>query len=404
MTTISIPKILLPKENTDMPRWSSVACDQFTAEPEYWETLTEFVGDAPSTLKLVFPEIYLKDGTEKRVADIHATMDEYIKKGIFREKKGIILVERDVHGEKRFGLMLQIDLEDYDWRRVRVPIRATEDTIVARLPVRVEIRRGAALEFPHAMLLIDDSDKKIIEELTAKRDGFEKLYDFDLNMYGGKIKGYLIPEPQKTIDALNALLNPQTQIKKYGTDAGIQFAVGDGNHSIASAKVYWEEVKKTLTPEEIKTHPTRFLLAEVVNIYGGGMDFEPIHRAIWGADKAFVDGLKGELNGSSEITLVTENGEEKIPAPSNPAETIKKVQEYIENALKLGLIKVDYIHNEEHLREVIKATGATGIIMPKFPQGELFNYVVNVGNLPKKAFSIGEPNEKRYYLEAKYIK
>ena len=232
----------------------------------------------------------------------------------------------------------------------------------------------------------------------------EKLYDFDLNMGGGHIAGYAVPDSEALAEKLEALLDPEVQTKKYGFDAGIMFAVGDGNHSIATAKVMWENLKKTLTPEECEGHPARYMLVEMVNLYGGGMDFKPIHRLIYSRDPEFVAGLRAALKGSGKLKLVYKDGEEYVDCPEKASLTISAVQTYIESYAKLHKgFEVEYVHNEGHLKEAVDETCGIGIVMPDFPNAELVNFVVNVGNLPKKAFSIGEPEHKRYYLECKSI-
>lgn len=403
---VRIPVVLLPRKGTDMSKWATIACDQFCARPQYWTELTEYVGDAPSTLKITCPEIYLNSGNlDERISEVWKNMNAYVESGLFVGREGFVLVEREVeNGEKRVGVMIAIDLDAYDWNRVRVPIRATEDTLVERLPVRIKIREKAPVESPHAIVLIDDPDKSIIEPLYAARGETEKLYDFDLNMGGGHITGYAVPDPEALIAKLEALLDPEVQTKKYGFDAGIMFAVGDGNHSIATAKVMWENLKKSLTPEEREVHPARYMLVEMVNLYGGGMDFKPIHRLIYSRDEEFVDGLRAALEGNGKLKLIYKDGEEYIDCPEQASLTISAVQTYIESYAKLNKgFEVEYVHNEGHLIEAVEEANGIGIVMPDFPNAELVNFVVNVGNLPKKAFSIGEPEHKRYYLECKSI-
>lgn len=404
--TVKVPEILIPAQGVDMSKWATIACDQFCAKPEYWEELTDTVGDAPSTLKLTCPEIYLSDGNlDAKINDVVCEMDRYINDGVFTSHDGAILVERQVGAKTRVGVMACIDLDKYDWHRVRVPIRATEDTIVERLPVRIKIRRNAKIELPHAIILIDNPECDIIEPIYDSRDTLTKVYDFDLNMGGGHIAGYAVPRERsdELACAFEKLLEPETQIRKYGVDAGIEFAVGDGNHSIATAKVLWEEIKANLTPEERETHPARYMLVEIVNLYGEGMSFEPIHRLIYNPTDDFISGLESVLAGNGKIKLISNKGERYVSAPEKASITINAVQKYIEEYKKEHGIEVEYVHNEDDLAKAVNATDGLGIVMPEFKKDELFDYVVNVGNLPKKAFSIGEPTEKRYYLEAKYI-
>ena len=403
---VSVPKILLPKEGVDMEKWATIACDQFTSTPEYWEKLTAFVGDSPSTLKLTCPEIYLKRDIVNEVVKVQAEMKKYLSEGIFEEFEGFVLVEREVGSDARVGLMAAIDLDAYDWHRVKTPIRATEDTLMERLPVRIAIRKEAEIESPHAMVLLDDERREIIEPLYARRDSFKKLYDFELNMGGGHIRGWLVPhefeeEILKKTEALNA---PERQIEKYGSDAGIMLAVGDGNHSVATAKVCYEELKKSLSAEEAQLSPARKMLVELVNLHGGGMEFSPIHRYFKKRDDDFIGRLRGALYGEGCLRIIYDGSEEYIKCPLNPGEAITEIQRLVEAYIKQTGAEVDYVHDLKYLKECVSASSGMGIVMPAFRREDLFGYVVNVGNLPKKAFSIGEAEQKRYYLECRKIK
>lgn len=405
MEVIGKSKILLPKEGINYEKWAVIACDQFTSQPEYWEKLAAYVGDAPSTLNLIFPEVYLKGDITERVNKINSAMQQYIDDGIFTEIDGFVLTERTVEGgKKRLGLVLSVDLETFDYRRVRAAIRSTEDTILERLPVRMEIRKNAPIELPHILLLVDDPDKKIIEPLYENRDKLKKLYDFDLNMEGGHIKGYKVDNADEIIEKFNSLLDSREQIRKYGVDAGIMLAVGDGNHSMATAKEHWNIVKQNLSEEERANHPARFALVEVLNVYDDGLMFEPIHRVISAGGKEFVEGLKKNLTGKGKLRLVTTEGDITVDCPEKSGETILAVQTLIEKYLAEGKIKVDYIHGENYLRELVRTPDEVGVIMPRFAKSELISYVMNVGNLPKKAFSIGTAENKKYYIEAKRIR
>ncbi len=405
MEVIGKSKILLPKKGIDYEKWAVIACDQFTSQPEYWEKLAEYVGDAPSTLNLIFPEVYLKGDITERVNKINSAMQRYVDDGIFTEIDGFILTERTVEGgKKRLGLVLSVDLETFDYRRVRAAIRSTEDTILERLPVRMEIRKNAPIELPHILLLVDDPDKKIIEPLYENRDKLKKLYDFDLNMNGGHIRGYEVDDTDEIIEKFNSLLDRREQIRKYGVDAGIMLAVGDGNHSMATAKEHWNIVKQNLSEEERVNHPARFALVEVLNVYDDGLAFEPIHRVVSTGGKEFVEGLRNNLSGKGKLRLVTTEGDITVDCPEKSGETILAVQTLIEKYLADGKIKVDYIHGENYLRELVRTPDEVGVIMPRFAKSELISYVMNVGNLPKKAFSIGTAENKKYYIEAKRIR
>lgn len=403
---VKVPKILLPKKSIDMEKWATIACDQFTSTPEYWERLVAFVGDSPSTLKLTCPEIYLSRDVSGEVKKVQAEMRKYLDEGIFDEREGFVLVERQVGNDYRIGLMAAIDLDAYDWHRVRTPIRATEDTLMERLPVRIAIRKGAEIEAPHAIILMDDREKDIIEPLYAARDGFEKLYDFELNMGGGHIRGWLVPRQreQEILDKIAALNTPELQIEKYGSDAGIMLAVGDGNHSVATAKVCYEELKQSLTGEQQKTCPARYMLVELVNLHGGGMEFSPIHRYFKVRDDEFVAKLKASLYGDGRLKIMYKGGEEYIKCPENAGTAITEIQRLVEAYIKETGAEIDYVHDVIHLKECVDKSDGMGIVMPAFSRSDLFGYVVNVGNLPKKAFSIGEAEHKRYYLECRKIK
>lgn len=403
---VKVPKILLPKKGIDMEKWATIACDQFTSTPEYWERLVAFVGDSPSTLKLTCPEIYLSRDVSGEVKKVQAEMRKYLDEGIFDEREGFVLVERQVGNDYRIGLMAAIDLDAYDWHRVRTPIRATEDTLMERLPVRIAIRKDAEIEAPHAIILMDDREKDIIEPLYAARDGFEKLYDFELNMGGGHIRGWLVPRQreQEILDKIAALNTPELQIEKYGSDAGIMLAVGDGNHSVATAKVCYEELKQSLTGEQQKTCPARYMLVELVNLHGGGMEFSPIHRYFKVRDDEFVAKLKASLYGDGRLKIMYKGGEEYIKCPENAGTAITEIQRLVEAYIKETGAEIDYVHDVIHLKECVDKSDGMGIVMPAFSRSDLFGYVVNVGNLPKKAFSIGEAEHKRYYLECRKIK
>lgn len=403
MSVIKKSTILLPK-NIDFTKWAVIACDQFTSQLDYWKKLEKFVGDAPSTLKITYPEIYLNDNIDKRIDNINKNMDKYIASGIFEEIDGFVLVEREVAGgKKRLSLVLSVDLDAYDYRRIRTEIRATEDTIIERLPVRLKIRENAKIELPHIILLIDDPKKQIIEPIYKNKANLRKLYDFDLNMEGGHIAGYEVTQTKEIIEKCNALLESDVQIAKYGVDAGIMMAVGDGNHSMATAKEHWNKIKVSLSEEERQNHPARYALVEVMNIYDDALIFEPIHRVIFNHKERFVEGLKKELSGDGKLKIVTKEGQITIDCPIKSSETITKVQSYIENLRKEIDLEVDYVHGDNYLSDVVNEYDALGILMPEFAKNELFEYVVNVGNLPKKAFSIGTAENKKYYIEAKRI-
>ena len=293
--------ILLPNKDVDMEKWAVVACDQFTSEPEYWERVEKTVGDAPSTLRLILPEANLKaPNVDKFIADINASMDKYLKENIFETlKDSLIYIERgQSDGKIRHGLIGMVDLDQYDFTPGSgALIRATEGTVLDRIPPRARVRRNAPIELPHVMLLIDDPDKTVIEPLTAAADGMEMVYDFDLMENGGHIKGFKLSASQidAVADALTGLTTDEAMKSKYGVSgvAPLLFAVGDGNHSLATAKACYEEQKKGKTPEEYLALPARYALVEVVNNHDDALQFEPIHRVLFGVDhEKFMEEFK----------------------------------------------------------------------------------------------------------------
>lgn len=395
------PEILIPSQGHE--KWSVVACDQFTSEPEYWKELDAFVGDAPSALRIIFPEVYLGSGDEERISQINATMSKYVNaEGFFKRYNSYVLVERTYSGVTRLGLMMAVDLDQYDPApNANVPIKATEGTIIERIPPRVKIRKDAPLELTHIMLLVDDREGLLNERLYQMRDKLKVCYDFDLSMGGGHLKGYLVDDEDLIDRALSKINDTERKRKLYGRDTNMLFAVGDGNHSLLTAKTSWEAVKQTLTEEERMCHPARYALVELVNLYDEGLVFEPIHRVIFDPSDRFMARL-GSLTGKNALHTTGKD----IRLDGTPAEMIKTVQDLIEDALKCGEItKVDYVHGDDNLRAIVNGNdGSIGIFMPQIGKEELFPFVLSNGVLPKKAFSMGNANEKRYYMEARVIK
>ncbi|MCJ7433062.1 MAG: DUF1015 domain-containing protein, partial [Anaerolineales bacterium] len=285
---IQIPQVYLPKAGTDLSKWAVIACDQFTSEPEYWRDVEKFVGDAPSTLNLTFPEVYLeKPGGDERIQNIQASMRKYMDEGILQPRDGLVYVERTVAGKTRKGMVLCLDLECYDYNKGSTSlIRATEGTIVDRLPPRIKIRQGAAMELPHILVLIDDPSYTVIEPLSKAKSKFEKVYDFELMLNSGHLTGYAVnaESENKVVEALRGLAKPETFAAKYGISKDqpvLLFAMGDGNHSLATAKAIWEKVK----PQVGMDHPSRYALVEIENVHDEGLEFEPIHRVLFGLKK-----------------------------------------------------------------------------------------------------------------------
>jgi hypothetical protein len=429
---VLVPNVMLPPKGTDFSKWAVVACDQFTSQPEYWEAARKFIGDAPTTLDLFLPEAYLgKEGEAERIATIRKNMREYMAKGILETKpQGFVLVKRSVAGNTRWGLVMALDLECYDYNKgATTLIRATEGTIVERIPPRLRIREGAPLELPHILVLIDDPKRTVIEPLAAKAEALDKLYDTDLMLDGGHITGWLVDgekDIQGAIDAMEVLTDADAFHAKYGDHAPLLFAMGDGNHSFATAKANWEKVKATLTPEEQKDHPARYALVEVENVHDDGIVFEPIHRVLFGiggmegAEK-LLEKLKAQ-NGDAKIVLSDDmpkaSGGEVHTIPFCTGKTfgafvvekpaaqlaVGTLQNAIDALLKeTEGAEVDYIHGEAVVRDLAAKPDTMGFLLPAMQKSELFPTVVFDGALPRKTFSMGEANEKRYYLECRKI-
>ena len=406
MKTLKPFDILLP-DVAEPEKFAVVSCDQFTSQRDYWEKLAAEVGDAPSALKLIFPEVYLEDGDAKeRIAAINATMQSYLDGGVFRTLKDSFgLVKRETaYGNTRLGIVAPVDLEEYSYvHPTEATIRATEGVVANRIPPRLAIRENAPIELPHVMLLIDDRDKSIIEPYYKKRGELEKLYDFDLNMNGGHLTGW-------RLDAHEVMAKLDVYAKKvrglYGVDTDFVFAVGDGNHSLATAQAHWKNVRKGLSAEERENHPARFALVEIENLHCDGIVFEPIHRFVFGVDDAdFVLYMSTVLKGESRLKMFTTNMEYSIAVNANNTEAIAEVQDAIDAYVSSHPgASVDYIHGLENLHSVADSSDGVAVQMPCIEKAELFGYVAEHGNLCRKAFSMGEAEEKRYYFEAKKIR
>ena len=386
-----------------MTAWAVIACDQFTSQIDYWEDLEELVGDKPSTLRMMFPEAYLgKVEAKEFINKVNNNIQNYLDNEILVDQdECFILVERKTSVvDRRLGLVISIDLEDYTYEKgVKSLIRASEATIVERIPPRLKIRENAPVELPHILFLFDDKKRQIIEKLWENRSNFEKVYDFDLNKDGGHLTGYLIFDTAPIIKQFENLLKENNN--------GLLFIVGDGNHSLATAKAHWDKIKVNLSEEERENHPARYALVEALNIYDEGLIFEPIHRVVFNVDKTFLKGLRKALGGSYEsYTYSIENGKEKLMMPKVGPEAYEKVQAYVDAYLSgHKQASVDYIHDEDQTIEVAKNhPGSVAIIMPALTKGDIFDYIAKDRVLPRKAFSMGHATEKRYYLESKRIK
>ena len=419
MAIFQTADILIP-QNVDFTKWSVVACDQYTSEREYWEDVKNIVGDSPSTLNIIFPEVYLEDGDgDERIKKINATMEEYLQNGIFRELKDtFIYVKRtQPNGKTRHGIVGRLDLEEYDFSKgSQSKIRATEGTIIERIPPRQRIRKNAPLEAPHILILIDDREKSVVEPLESKTDSFEKLYDFDLMKNSGHIVGYNVDETSKNeiLSSLEKLSDKGAFEAKYGVKNKdvLMFAAGDGNHSLATAKTCWEEIKKELSDEEIKTHPARYALVELMNIHDETLEFEPIQRVIFDTEpKKLLDALVGHYNAS-----YTDNGGQRIDYTYQGTEgsiyitetdsnlPVGTLQKFLDKYLAENGGRIDYIHGSDVVRNLAKEENTIGFMVDSMEKNDLFTTVIKDGSLPRKTFSMGEAADKRFYLECKKIR
>ncbi|MCL6589412.1 MAG: DUF1015 domain-containing protein [Firmicutes bacterium] len=452
---IKIPEFLLPNPAVDLTKWAVVACDQYTSQPDYWEQVAGLIGSAPSTLNLIFPEVYLGKGDEEgRIRRIQKTMRDYLDaKVIEPQGPAFVFVRRETgRGKKRHGLIAALDLEHYDYHRgSQTLIRATEGTVLDRIPPRVRIREGAALELPHIMALIDDPEGRVIEPLAARveascasaRDaaGFTRVYDTELMMNSGRVAGYRVDAPelyQGILEGLRGLADPSRFNQKYGVTGQpvLLFAVGDGNHSLATAKAVWEKLKQGLAGSpDLMDHPARYALVELVNLHDPGLEFEPIHRVVfgvalpqlWEAMKTYYHNqgavmtleFTGDSNTAREkareysrlkqgahlIRFITENGwglliVEKSPQILEAGSLQLFLDDYLSNNPQT---RIDYIHGDEVVTELGQKPGNIGFYLPPMAKNGLFKTVIINGVLPRKTFSMGEADEKRFYMECRKI-
>lgn len=410
--------ILLPK-NTDMAKWSVVACDQYTSEPEYWKEVETIVGDNPSTLNLTLPEVYLEsDNVNERISKINENMDKLLNEDFFTElPNSMIYVERtQSDGKIREGLIGAVDLEDYSYEvGSETLIRATEKTVIERIPPRVKVRENASLELPHIMILIDDDKKEIIENLKNKVTSNDIVYDFDLMQNGGHIKGYKLNDNtmDEILNKLESLADEDNFKKKYNiTDKKVLlFAMGDGNHSLATAKACYENLKKKIGLEKALKSKARYALVELVNLHSTALEFEAIHRVLFNIDKEkLLNSLYNyykinEEGNGQEFTLVVDNTLKTLYI-ENPKSNIAvgSIQMFLDDYLKENKGKIDYIHGEETTKELSNKENNIGFIFKPMKKEELFKTVIIDGALPRKTFSMGHAYDKRYYLESRKIK
>ncbi len=445
--------ILLPQEGTDMTKWAVVACDQYTSEPEYWLRVEALVGQSPSTLRLIFPEVWLEREEDsrkrERIATINRTMADYLAQGLLRAHRGPLLTERTTrHGQRRLGLMLSLDLERYDFSAgSQSPIRATEGTIIERLPPRVRIRESASLELPHIMILIDDPQRAVIEPLHAaciagaepghadtvhSSDAIRPVYDFPLMEHSGHVRGWTIAD-KGLLDGMAAslarLADPEAFARRYGTDGKtgvLLFAVGDGNHSLATAKTCWNRIREGLSEAARENHPARYALIELVNLHDDGLVFEPIHRVLFNADhdvfsrdfaawhakrgiRTRIEPAVGEnvpADGEQTAVLISPQGRERL-VWENPTQqlAVGSLQVFLDDWLaSRPQTTIDYVHGDDVTAHHGAEPGNLGLLLPVMEKEALFPTVIRDGALPRKTFSMGEAHEKRFYLECRKIR
>lgn len=415
------PADILLAKAPDMEKWAVVACDQYTSEPEYWDKTYELVGDNLSTLHLILPEIYLNESdVEKRISNINKTMNSYLSDGVFEEyKSAFFYVERvQSNGILRQGIIGMIDLEEYDYSKGSTSlVRATEATVLERIPPRIKVRENASIELPHIMILIDDEDKTVIEPIGEKTDSMRLLYDTPLMQNGGRIKGYLVNASDNDVilTAIDRLGDAQVFDKKYGikNTSPLVFAMGDGNHSLATAKAFYEELKAKNPDKDLSRHPARFALVEIVNLHSEALEFEAIHRIITNVDtKDLLEKMKEKLALSAKgnddeqsFAAVLKGGEKKyyIKNPTSNL-TVGSLQGFLDEYLAQSGAGIDYIHGTDTLKRLVDSDDKIGFILPDMSKSELFPTVIKDGVLPRKTFSMGHAEDKRYYIECRKIK
>ena len=435
---LSIPEILLPK-NIDVSSWSVIACDQYTQDLDYWKKAEACAAGKPSTLNLILPEVYLNSPDKpERIEKIRKTMKEYIDGGIFDAAKNcLIYIERKTaFGHIRKGLVAQIDLETYEWKPFsKANIRATEATIVERIPPRMEIRRGAPLELPHIMLLVDDKDDLLVGGTGNKVKSKAPLYDGSLMCNGGSITGWAVESENEIADVTEAV--SKIADKNRAADGStFLFAVGDGNHSLATAKAVWDEYKEKLIAQgadeaALKACSVRYALVEIVNIYDTGLTFEPIHRVIFGADvEGLISHLSEKLGGTvSEVSRAAEldaavkaswadfgfayreggNGKQKYVLLKTGIKELAvarlqpEIDAFLKEASGSEKPEIDYIHGSDETLKLGERENAVGILLPPIAKDSFFETINGRGPLPRKSFSMGEADEKRFYLECRKL-
>ncbi len=395
-------RILLPRHGVNMTDWAVIACDQFTSHPAYWKALRTSVKDAPSTLHMILPEAELSDMSEARIETINQTIRHY-QQSLVLEDLGemFVLVERQTsYGRRRLGLLATVDLENYGFLpHSKEMIRATEDTIISRIPPRVLIRKNATLELTHTMVLVDDRDERLIESIDKDKDHHDVLYDFDLNMDGGHVTGYAIRDTKRVMQMFQSLV-------KTDDPSPLVFVVGDGNHSLAAAKTHWDHLKQTLNPKDLQHHPARHAMVEIVSLYDKGLSFEGIHRVVFEVDQeSFTHQLRSVMDGDDMTNLLIHEKTVPMKIPSAPHEAYERLQTFMTSYLHDHMeATIDYVHGDEEVRRIVaNHPRSVGILMPRLNREALFDIIKSGKVLPLKSFSIGHATEKRYYIEARSI-
>ena len=429
---VQIPEVLLPAEGIDLNKWAVIACDQFTSQPEYWEQVAQIVGGSPSTYHMILPEIFLDSPEEApHIQSAQANMYKYLAEGMFRSIKGLIYIERIVKAKTRRGLVICLDLEAYNFNKgSQTLIRATEETIIERLPPRIRIRKDAPLELPHILVLYDDPQHTVLAPVLEKRTELEVCYDFDLMMGSGHLTGRSVNEPitiNQVLNALTKLADPKHFSEKYNVPPEMKpllFAMGDGNHSLATAKAIWEEIK----PHVEMDHPARYALVEIENIHDPALEFEPIHRLVFNIPtdikKAMFDyygerikiqpmptleqlitAVDSQTEPNHSLGMLSSEGlsliEIAAPESNLPVGTL---QAFLDDYLKSNpSTKIDYVHGIKILDDLGTKPGNAGFYLPAMDKNDLFKTVILDGALPRKTFSMGEAKEKRFYMECRRI-
>ena len=418
--------ILLPDASVPLGQWGCIACDQFTSDRDYWAKAEQAAAGGPSALRLILPEVYLGESDQQaRVDQIHKAMEQYDREVLTRAVDGFVYVERTLQsGRVRQGLVGRVDLEAYNYHLGSLPlVRPSEHTVEERIPPRMAVRRGARLETPHVMMLADDPDRLLIEPVGRQKEKLRPLYDGELMLGGGHVAGWAVEDPaliRQIEDAMEVLSSQETFLAKYPgapNDRPMALAVGDGNHSVATAKAYWEELKKTLTPQQQKDHPARWCLAEVCNVRSDAVEIEPIHRVLFNtsyetvllnlvtwSDENFA-GIRFGEDFEQKLQLVGPLDQchlsfENPSAPLGVGTVDEFVEYFLENHPEA---RVDYVHDEAAVRAFCAKEGAVGLLLPAMHKADLFRGVVLGGVLPRKTFSLGHAEEKRYYIECRRI-